>query len=164
MPRWGRMPVPASRFERKLCPICNVEKPLDEFYRCGSNESRDSRLRQSGYCKKCSSDKARAHVLTPRGKAIRQRYRHKRTVERYGLTPETYNELLLAQGSACAICGTKEPGGNGNKFVIDHCHKTGKTRGLLCTKCNSGLGMFEDDVGAMAVAIAYLHDHRGEQS
>lgn len=70
-----------------------------------------------------------------------QRKRHVRRsrIRKYGITPEQYDEMLEAQGNRCAICG------NGNKRVmaIDHCHATGKVRGLLCDPCNISLGHIE---------------------
>lgn len=70
----------------------------------------------------------------------------------YGMTEEEYEALLLAQGNRCGIC-TK-------LFVktphIDHDHKTGKVRGLLCNDCNTGLGRFKDDFSVVRAAVRYL--------
>lgn len=66
--------------------------------------------------------------------------------------------LLEAQDNRCAICGTDEPGGRGDGFVVDHCHSTGRIRGLLCSACNTGLGLFKDNAETLAKAIKYLKD------
>ncbi len=83
----------------------------------------------------------------------------------YGLTPEKFQEMSDAQGGACAICQEPEtshsPNGYVRRLSIDHCHKTGKVRGLLCAKCNSGLGSFRDIPDLMRVAIDYLELHNG---
>lgn len=63
--------------------------------------------------------------------------------------------MLKKQNGGCAICKSKVSGGKG-AFHVDHCHKTGKIRGLLCHFCNVGLGVFKDDVKTLSVAIAYL--------
>lgn len=65
---------------------------------------------------------------------------------KYGLTEGQYKEMLSSQGGGCAICGTKEPGGRGGYgyLMIDHCHTTGKIRGLLCNGCNRALGYMGD--------------------
>jgi|GEM_PF-2876356 len=82
----------------------------------------------------------------------------------YGLTPEDYEELLASQGNACAICQTKEPGGKRKVFSVDHCHESGKIRGLLCAGCNLGLGKFKDDPELLCSAIAYLKAAEGKPS
>lgn len=69
----------------------------------------------------------------------------------YGLTTEKYNKMVASQNGCCAICGLKL-----NKPYIDHCHQTGLVRGVLCNKCNWGLGMFDDDIDLLASATSYL--------
>jgi hypothetical protein len=95
--------------------------------------------------------------------ARRLRERKYRIQKQYGLSPERYEAMLAAQGGRCAICGTSEPRLNSNavyyctfSFHVDHCHETGKVRGLLCSRCNVGLGSFEDDVELLERAVAYL--------
>jgi hypothetical protein len=72
---------------------------------------------------------------------------------RYGLTIDQYRVLLDRQGGKCAICGGNE---NGRRFAVDHCHDTGRIRGLLCMKCNTGIGKLRDSVDLLRKAIAYL--------
>lgn len=74
----------------------------------------------------------------------------------YGITLEEYNQLLLAQNNACAICKRTEP--TGYNWHVDHCHTKGSIRGLLCSKCNQGLGLFEDNLAVLKEAIKYLED------
>jgi len=83
-----------------------------------------------------------------------ERKSHLRTA--YGLTLEKYDQMLSDQRGKCAICETSTPGGMSGRFHVDHCHQSGRIRGLLCTKCNSGLGMFKDRVELIVAAIAYL--------
>jgi hypothetical protein len=78
-------------------------------------------------------------------------YREKLYTARYGLSPEEYREMLRQQGGVCAIC--RKPG---RALEIDHCHATNVVRGLLCRKCNSGLGQFDDDPDALRAAAAYV--------
>lgn len=71
---------------------------------------------------------------------------------------EEYETLLQDQDSACAICGiTAEE--IGKKLIVDHNHETLKIRGLLCWRCNSGLGFFKDNQAHLAMAIEYLVKH-----
>jgi len=75
-----------------------------------------------------------------------------RRLQRYSLTPKDVEEMRLNQKEKCKICFALFNG----KFHIDHCHKTNKVRGLLCTCCNMALGLLKDDVGRMESAIRYL--------
>ena len=74
----------------------------------------------------------------------------------YGLTAEEYEARLLRQGGGCAICGTKATGKAERKLSVDHDHKSGALRGLLCHQCNFGLGQFRDDTVLLSKAISYL--------
>jgi hypothetical protein len=85
--------------------------------------------------------------------------RHKNLWRKYKIRPATYDIMLKAQGGVCAICG-QEPG-EGKYLVVDHCHASGKNRGLLCNRCNIGLGGFRDTVAFMYAAIRYIEFHHG---
>ena len=74
----------------------------------------------------------------------------------YRMTPEDYDLMLHFQGGGCKICGSKDPKMRSPAFHVDHCHATGKIRGLLCGPCNVGLGAFYDNVGNLEAAIRYL--------
>jgi hypothetical protein len=78
-----------------------------------------------------------------------------RTLRGFGLTEAQYDAMLNKQGQVCAICQTTDPGGRGN-WCIDHCHETGVVRGLLCVRCNSGLGFFDDNPHILSSARDYL--------
>ena len=92
-------------------------------------------------------------------KEYTKRVSRKRIVGRYGITEKDYNNILKEQNGVCAICGepeTKKLKGKVRHLSVDHCHKTNIVRGLLCDKCNNGLGRFEDNIDVMASAISYL--------
>ncbi|MEU3452166.1 endonuclease VII domain-containing protein [Micromonospora sp. NPDC006766] len=78
--------------------------------------------------------------------------RNRRYALRYGVTVEWYEAKLKEQDGRCAICGARPE----KRLAIDHCHVTGKARGLLCFLCNSALGRFEDDPARLRRALAYL--------
>jgi hypothetical protein len=78
----------------------------------------------------------------------------------YGMTVDTYYKMNEDQKEVCKICGNKCM--TGRELSVDHCHKTGKIRGLLCSKCNSGLGSFQDNVENMLKAIEYLKESHGD--
>lgn len=73
---------------------------------------------------------------------------------KYGITTLDYEEMLRAQGEACAICRSKD--NKGRRFSVDHDHETGRVRGLLCFKCNTALGQFGDNVPGLNAVIDYL--------
>lgn len=77
----------------------------------------------------------------------------------YNITLTEYNNLLKKQDYTCAICRQVEIRKIDNKLVVlsvDHNHKTGKIRGLLCSNCNNGLGRFRDNINTLQNAIEYL--------
>jgi len=93
----------------------------------------------------------KAWRTSERGRSWTRTYR----LARYGITPEIYDATLLAQGGKCAICKS-ESSANNRGWHIDHCHKTGKFRGLLCVPCNLGLGHFKDSLTILDAAKNYL--------
>lgn len=79
-----------------------------------------------------------------------------RYLRNYGLTKKAYEDLLKSQGGGCSICGTPP---STKRLAVDHDHKTGKVRGILCEPCNHGLGKFRDDPSLCHSAAAYLEEH-----
>lgn len=142
------------------CSLCSESFPqTEEFFYKHSQKS-------SGFncwCIPCSKKKARESELRRREEdpegfaAKRQEQGRKQKLAKYGLTPEGYQELLDAQGGACAICGATENTRKGSdNFHVDHDHRTGRVRGLLCHHCNVALGMVDDDPDRLNAMIAYL--------
>jgi hypothetical protein len=83
------------------------------------------------------------------------RYRHNALKRRYGITIEQFDAIVDAQKGQCALC--QEPLKLGTKSVhVDHCHETGRVRGVLCARCNLGIGRFGDTIQGPEKAIAYL--------
>lgn len=78
---------------------------------------------------------------------------------KYGITPACFDALFAKQDGVCAIC--KRPETRKNQYgpvtlSVDHCHTSGKVRGLLCVRCNQGIGQFKDNVTALRAAAEYL--------
>lgn len=159
----------------KHCRTCNADKPLNDFYK---NKSKPDGLCSN--CKLCTS----AYSRSDKGKASRDRFYAKHQVRRrqaasdwdhanpgkikawklrkrcakFGITTERYFALISAQEGRCAICRIDF---STRKYApaIDHCHKSGKVRGLLCLNCNSGIGKLREDVQILQKAIAYIESH-----
>jgi hypothetical protein len=93
-----------------------------------------------------------------RAKADPNYWRAKAIKGRYGITIEEYAQLLNAQGNRCAIC--RQPADKMERKCIDHCHRTGKVRGILCQSCNVALAHLRDDPLIALLASEYLERHR----
>jgi Autographiviridae endonuclease VII len=85
----------------------------------------------------------------------RERARLRKIRKVYGISPEQYAAMLAAQQGGCGICKKKD-----RRLCVDHCHATQLVGGLLCNKCNTGLGCFDDDPELLRAAIAYLRRAR----
>lgn len=138
----------------KWCSRCKSYKQVDEFYLDKSNGSGYAAL-----CRECSTKIRTKNSAQDRITAI---------AKRYSITADQYESMLEAQDGKCANtgCRTDTPGGHGT-WHIDHNHaccppggSCGEcVRGLLCARCNTGLGMFGDSVGKLQGAIEYLKNH-----
>ena len=132
----------------KTCSRCSRELPFTSFHKKGRGYRRPE-------CKDCfkaarpRAGGASAAGIAASDKAAYQRY------YKYGLTDEDYEQMLAAQGGVCAICESPDP--RASAWQVDHDHKTGRVRGLLCRPCNVALGLLSDDVIRMARAIRYLN-------
>lgn len=73
---------------------------------------------------------------------------------KYGVTPERYIFMFKQQGGRCKICGARPK--KSRRLAIDHCHETNKIRGLLCSPCNTALGLFQDNPELVNTAASYL--------
>lgn len=129
----------------RTCMTCGVEKSITEFYvRNKQTEKRHSA------CKEC--DKARVKA---RHKANPDRTKNNDLKRNYGITLQEHQQMFENQNGVCAIC--KNPGdGRWKKLCVDHCHTTGKVRGLLCKRCNIALGEVGDNISTLQKMIEYL--------
>lgn len=124
--------------ELKTCSKCKKTFPatLEYFHR------NHGKLRSS--CKSCERKRRRAQHL----KSL------------YNIDCSEYGKLLAKQGYKCAICDKKlkKSKKEGKHAAVDHCHKTGKIRGILCHQCNRGLGMLGDTLCQLKKAVKYLSE------
>lgn len=138
----------------KECRACKLSLPLDSFNR----DSKKADGRQS-YCKVCRAFKVRTWKKNNPDayKAINRKAQLK---AKYGIGSDVFENLLSKQNHRCAICGTSNANHNSHQWCIDHCHTTGKIRGLLCSNCNLGLGHFKDSILFLSTAINYLESNQ----
>lgn len=142
-----------SRFGTKIplrkCRKCNKEgwdvSELDLFAKAGGS----NKFGRYNLCKEChtSSDNSIKH-----NNSLEKR------VKKFGITVTQYEDMIISQNNSCAICKKHKDDftGRGKNFHIDHCHTSGKVRGLLCSNCNTGLGQFKDNVQYLENAIQYV--------
>jgi hypothetical protein len=148
--------------DTRICVSCGKTKKLSEFYSgIIKTASGHDTMRTVKKCKECFRKDARdRHSLIMKESHIERREQYKKRFRYtsikivYGLEREEYERMLADQNNKCAICGTHM-----EKPYIDHCHKSGDVRGLLCMKCNMGLGHFKDDVSIMKNAISYIEKY-----
>ena len=88
--------------------------------------------------------------------------RNKFLSTRYNLSIETYEAMFKSQNGGCKVCGKQNL--DGKRLFVDHDHKTGTVRGLLCHHCNAGMGHFFDDPSLLESAINYLKDHNSKET
>lgn len=126
----------------KTCPRCMKEKPHKDY---SINRARKDGLQS--WCKDCFNKRQRERWAEQRDKS-RRRYLSRT----YDLANSDYERLLADQNYRCAVCHKR----SAKSFCVDHCHKTGIVRGLLCFRCNAGIGLLGDDVERIEVALGYL--------
>lgn len=127
----------------KTCSSCGEQKSLKEFY--PHKNSKDGFINQ---CRKCISIKRKQ-------KYCPEKAREQNRKSKYRITTEDYNRLLKVQENKCGICRKLQPD-DYHGLCVDHNHKTGNIRGLLCHNCNSALGNFYDNPDYLLSAVLYL--------
>lgn len=140
------------RYECKKCSVVEV-LAYDKKHPEGKN-SRNKTYRDSH--KEKVNGLSRKHRNMPKNKEKQKAYiRNWHLVKTYGITSEDYNNMFIEQGGRCAICGKHQTEFK-KRLAVDHCHDTGKVRGLLCDSCNNGIGKLKDDIQLLTNAIKYL--------
>lgn len=135
--------TPARGFPPSRCPVCKVANRRkvrrDAYWADGHQRSKPGPKRDLG------------NAYDQRTVAGRRAYRLK---IKYGIEVADFDRLLASQGIACAICSAPDPGERG--WVVDHCHASGRVRGVLCHECNLMLGHAKDEPDTLRAALAYL--------
>jgi hypothetical protein len=145
----------------KTCTKCLLTKNIEEFplhknYKGG----------RSTWCIACHNDQGRRWSKeNPEKRNEKDKARNKRNPDKkrnsklkqlYGITLIEFTDMSIKQNDKCLICGKHKLDNKNSKLFVDHCHKTGKIRGLICDRCNKCLGLMEDDIELLQGAIEYL--------
>lgn len=171
------MPVKTKR-----CTKCGAERPLSSF--CKRSSSKDG---LNSHCADCRTayflnhrEKNRVALEAKRKKYPSAQPEYKRewmtsyyhankdrakdnNLRRFGITLADYERMLDEQGGVCKVCCRPETAilrGHVKALAVDHCHATGVVRGLLCTKCNTALGLVEDCPDRLDALARYLMAHK----
>jgi len=173
--------------ESKSCSTCKQVLPMDRF-----SKDKSTRDGKSYSCKSCNVGKCREYYTANREKLreygrkryhsdpkwkeqsrINRRNKYKTDpdarkrrlascrLSKFGITDDEFNRLFVSQGNKCAICRCSEPP-NKKSWSVDHDHISGKIRGILCSFCNTGIGLLRDDDQICLSAHEYLRRHKDE--
>jgi hypothetical protein len=140
--------------QTKICSKCNKEKPLSDFYK-----HEKGKFGVHSICKCCRIEYQKTY------KENHPNFARESWLEcNYGITLNEYHKLSEEQNNLCLICGNEEIVidkrlNKKRSLAVDHNHKTGKVRGLLCTSCNHLLGNANDNIQILEKAITYLKDN-----
>lgn len=163
----------------KRCPKCSKIYPATPEYFYRHARKKDG---LNNWCKECNRKGCQKYMQTEKGKVIRRKYQHskkgKQTQKRYttsingqqtrrncalqskyNFTLKEYNQLFQQQNGRCAICRKPETASNQygiRVLAVDHNHKTGKVRALLCDRCNRMIGFAKENKDILQKAIKYL--------
>lgn len=130
----------------KDCSNCEKRKDKSEFYWDNRRDRIDS------WCKECRKAAHREYYEANREQALAYARDYRLKAE-YGISQKDYEDLYEQQEGKCALCGKEE---QTKPLYIDHCHDTGRIRGLLCPPCNSALGALGDSPKAIKQALKYV--------
>lgn len=118
----------------RTCKYCQTEKSEEEFYRTSSR------------CKVCQ-----AQYYTDNKERFKPFVKDSHLKRNYNLSLKEFDSILKTQNGGCNICGRED-----RTLCVDHCHDTGKVRGILCRQCNTGIGQFNDDPVLIEKALEHL--------
>jgi hypothetical protein len=128
------------------CSLCKNAIPAQEFG--GQSLSR---------CRKCNS----ARVKASQTESSKLKAKESSLLRQYGMSLADLREMYEAHDGRCGICKIEHPFSGPGSLVVDHCHDTGKVRGMLCGRCNSAIGLFKENMYNLVQAMNYLFYFHG---
>ena len=148
-------PLRTVEEKRELQRLRDKRRHLDPVRRLRKREQKRAYLQTpAGRAQRRKAEKRRRK--TPAG---RERTRRRMFKKKYGITLEQRDQMFLDQGESCAICREDAyPKADRKRWHVDHCHQTGRVRGILCWRCNFALGLVSDNPDTLRTMIEYLKD------
>lgn len=149
----ARIPVARTGPTPRFCSECRAAREIARSkyraadrrcYKCQALVPDAERKPGHVVCGACRADR----------RTDRKAYERRRTLRKYGLTQEQYDQLLASQGGRCPGCGTDDPGARG--WCIDHCHKAGHVRALMCFRCNLIVGQADENPATLRALADWL--------
>jgi hypothetical protein len=134
----------------KQCTRCKETKALTEFY-----TNKLTKDKKASQCKSCFKVHEKNWQLNNPEK-FKASCRKRNLKKKYGLSVEQYDKMFNKQNKRCACCNRET-----DKLVVDHNHTTGAIRELLCSPCNTALGLLNEDVTVMQNMSNYVRKHNG---
>jgi hypothetical protein len=151
-----RKKIRPKRTGHRWCNKCQDFRPLREFTR--------SKARRSGYQSLCKAHCKIAQYAWCSKNAVRlRRIRLRHKLKAANITVEEFETLMMRQNGKCAVCDEPETTTykrTPRSLSIDHCHQTGKIRGLLCTRCNTALGLLRENIAIVNKLGAYIKSNQ----
>ena len=144
----------------KHCPKCAQNKPLSEFHSNKGNKDglsyvcKPCKLTQNTKWRKANKEKVK-EIKRVYNKRVERKLRDQHYKRNYGISIEQFESMESLCMGVCGCCGAA-PKGRCKRLSVDHCHKTGKIRGLLCAPCNKAIGVLGDSVEGLRRAVEYL--------
>lgn len=138
-----KLPKDDYRNKPRTCTTCFKTKGISQF-KLERDKRATNNIAVRSKCKTCDEFR-----------------KYKRFIKKtYDITWETYEEMFDNQNGCCAVCKSKISSSRTTRLFVDHCHDTHKVRGLLCSSCNHGLGLFKDSPTILKAAINYLESDK----
>lgn len=138
----GKKDSTVAEGDTKTCRACGATKPIRQF------RLRSDKKARRPDCQRCL---IKRESQAPAFQKAQLKWVLK---NKYGITVQEFEEMLAEQRGVCAICGGLPK--VHSRLFVDHCHRSGAVRGLLCNTCNAGLGQFGDRVDLLISALEYL--------
>lgn len=138
----------------KECSNCHIEKPISSY-----RFKKGGKYLKHSFCQPCEAAKQKARREAAKAKdyeAYHIKLQERELRLKYGLSLKDYYDMWDKQEGVCAICSEN----CSKNLAVDHDHQTGKVRGLLCQKCNRGLGLFNDKPELLGKAKKYLENYK----
>ena len=147
---------------RKECAKCHIDKPLDQFHKRRASidglQPKCIECRRQG---KSENERLRANERTKEWARNNPEAVKNNNLKKYGITLADFDAMLEKQAGVCAVCLRPAVGGRNSaaRLNVDHDHNTGRVRGLLCTNCNTAIGLMLDSPDRLLAAARYLETH-----